>query len=195
MALTDTGIKKATPKEKAYRMSDSGGRYLWVTPSGGKLWQWAYRFEAKEKLMSLGKYPAVSLALARERHSKARKLLATKTDPMALRKVEQTAERVATENSFASIAAGWLTRRRLSSNILPSLGQLQITEIQALDVVAMVRTIEARGARDVAKRAMETTGQIFRYAIAHGYASRNPAKGGRRISVSWRSGCQADNEQ
>ena len=67
------------------------------------------------------------------------------------------------------------TRRRLDSNILPSLGAFQITEIDAPDIVAMVKTIEARGARDIAKRAMETTGQIFRYAIAHGKARRNPA--------------------
>jgi hypothetical protein len=116
--------------------------------------------------MALGKYPAVSLASARERHSEARKLLATGTDPMALRKVEKTAEQVASENSFASIAAVWLehwqdgksprhvdsTRTRLNSNILPNLGALQITEIDASDLVAMVRTIEARGARDIAKR-------------------------------------------
>jgi integrase len=67
------------------------------------------------------------------------------------------------------------TRRRLASNILPSLGSQQIAEIEAPDIVAMVRAVEARGARDVAKRALETTGQIFRYAIAHGYAKRNPA--------------------
>jgi integrase len=109
---------------------------------------------------------------------------------MALRKIEKTADQVANENSFANIAARWLehwqggksprhvdsTRRRLDSNILPSLGTLQISQIQAPDVVTMVRTIEARGARDVAKRAMETTGQIFRYAISHGYAKRNPAR-------------------
>jgi hypothetical protein len=83
MALTDTEIKKAKAKEKAYSLNDSGGLYLWITPSGGKLWRWAYRFEGKEKLMSLGKYPDVSLAQSRERHAEARKLLATGVDPMA----------------------------------------------------------------------------------------------------------------
>ena len=170
-------------------MSDGGSLYLWVTPSGGKLWRWPYRYEGKEKLMAFGKYPDVSLAQARERHSEARRLLATGIDPMVQRKAEKTAELVASENSFANVAAQWLvhwqddkslrhvdsTRRRLASNILPSLGALQTAEIEAPDVVAMVRTIEARGARDVAKRALETTGQIFRYAIAHGYAQRNPA--------------------
>jgi integrase len=197
MALTDTEIRKAKPNEKAYRMSDGGRMYLVVTPSGGKLWRWGYRFQGKEKLMALGKYPAVSLALARERHLEAKKLLATGTDPMALRRVEKTADQVANENSFASIAADWLehwqdgksprhvemTRRRLDSNVLPCLGALQITTIQAQDIVAMVRTIEDRGARDIAKRAMETTGQIFRYAIAHGKATRNPAKDFRPSDV------------
>ncbi len=189
MALTDTEIKRAKPKEKAYRMSDSGGMYLWVTPSGGKLWRWGYRFDGKEKLMALGKYPAVPLGLARERHGEARKLLATATDPMAQRKADRTAKRVANENSFASVATQWLehwrdgkspqhvdsTMRRLSANILPTLGARPIAEIEAPEVVAMVRLIEARGARDIAKRALETTGQIFRYGIAHGYAKRNPA--------------------
>lgn len=190
MALTDTEIKRAKPREKSYSMSDSGGLHLEVTPAGGKLWRWKYRFEGKEKLMALGKYPQISLAMARKRHGDGRDLLAASIDPMAQRKVEKTAEQLATENSFATVAARWLehwkddksprhvdsTRRRLASNILPSLGSIQIGEIEAPDIVAMVRAIEARGARDVAKRALETTGQIFRYAIAHGYAKRHPAK-------------------
>jgi len=187
--LTDIQVKKAKAQEKPYKLSDSGNLYLWVTPSGGKIWRWAYRFEGKEKLMTFGKYPVVPLSLARSRHMDARQLLESGVDPMAQRKAEKTAEQIANENSFASVAAKWLehwqegksprhvdsTRRRLDSNILPSLGQLQTAEIEAPDVVAMVRAIEARGARDIAKRALETTGQIFRYAIAHGYTKRNPA--------------------
>jgi integrase len=195
--LTDVVIKKAKAPTKAYKLSDGGGLFLWMTPSGGKLWRWTYRHEGKQKLMTFGRYPDVPLALARERHGEARKLLATGTDPMAHRKVEKTAEQVASENSFANIATEWLehwqdgksprhvdsTRRRLDSNILPSLGPLQIAEIEAPDVVAMVRIIEARGARDIAKRAMETTGQIFRYAIAHGKVKRNPAQDFRPSDV------------
>jgi integrase len=190
MALTDTEIKRAKPADEPYRMADSGNLYLWVTPSGGKMWRWAYRFEGKQKLMTFGKYPDVSLARVRERHAQQRSILADGIDPMAQKKAEKTAVRVATENSFATVAAQWLehwkddkslrhvdsTQRRLASNILPSLGHLQMDEIEAPHIVAMVRTIEARGARDVAKRALETTGQIFRYAIAHGFGKRNPAK-------------------
>jgi integrase len=195
--LTDVVIKKAKAPTKPYKLSDGGGLFLWITPAGGKLWRWTYRHEGRQKLMALGRYPEVPLALARERHIAARKLLATGTDPMALRKVEKSAEQVANENSFATIAAEWLehwqdgksprhvdsTRRRLNSNILPSLGALQIAGIDAPDIVAMVRTIEARGARDVAKRAMETTGQIFRYAIARGKVKRNPAQDFRPSDV------------
>jgi len=187
--LTDVVIKKAKAATKSYKLSDGRGLFLWMTPSGGKLWRWTYRHEGKQKLMTFGRYPDVPLALARERHGEARKLLATGIDPMAQRKADRTAERVASENSFASVAAQWLqhwrhgkspqhvdsTRRRLAANILPTLGARPIAEIEAPEVVAMVRLIEARGARDIAKRALETTGQIFRYGIAHGYAKRNPA--------------------
>jgi len=170
-------------------MSGGGGLFLWITPPGGKLWRWTYRFEGKQKLMAFGNYPDVSLAGARERHVAARALLASGVDPMAQRKAEKIAVREASENSFASVAARWLehwqegksprhvetTRRRLKSNILPTLGQRPIAEIEAPELVTMVKMIEDRGARDVAKRALETTGQIFRYAIAHGHARRNPA--------------------
>jgi integrase len=178
-------------------LSDGGSLYLWVTPAGGKLWRWAYKYEGKEKLMSFGKYPAVSLALARERHADARKLLATGIDPMAQRKTAKTAERTAAENSFHTIAGLWFehwqsdksrqhvdaTRRRMEANIFPLLGARPIGEIEAPELVAMVKAIEERGAADLAKRALENTGQIFRFAIAHGFAGRNPASEFRPADV------------
>jgi integrase len=170
-------------------MGDGGGLYLWVKPTGGKLWRWSYRFDGKEKLMSLGKYPDVSLAQARERHSEARKLFATGVDPMAQRKAEKTAEKAAIENSFQSVAAQWLQhwqdgksprhveyiKRRMDADILPRLGPRPIAEIEAPELVAMANAIQDRGARDIAKRALETVGQVFRFGIAHGYSKRNPA--------------------
>ena len=170
-------------------MGDGGGLYLWVKPTGGKLWRWSYRFEGKEKLMSLGKYPDVPLALARERHAEARKLLATGVDPMAQRKAAKTAEKTAVENSFQSITTRWLehwqegksprhvdyVKRRMETDILPCLGARPIAEIEAPELVAMANAIQERGARDIAKRALETVGQVFRYGIAHGYSKRNPA--------------------
>ena len=189
MPLTDTEIKRTKPKVKPFKLGDSGGLYLWVTPSGGKLWRWTYRHAGKQKVMTFGRYPEVSLARARERHAEERRLLVEGADPMTLRKAKKRAEQITVETSFASVTARWLehwqdgrsprhinsTKRRLTSNILPSLGALQVTEIEAPEVVAIVRLIESRGARDVAKRALETTGQIFRFAIAHSFAKRNPA--------------------
>ncbi|MEO6815673.1 MAG: integrase arm-type DNA-binding domain-containing protein [Edaphobacter sp.] len=185
MALTDTEIRKAKAKGTGYRLSDGGGLHLWITPAGGKLWRWKYRFESREKLMSFGGYPDVPLSLARERHLEARKMLAAGTDPMADRK----AEKAAAENSFQSIARAWWehwqdgknlrhavqVKRRMEADILPYLGARSIAAIEAPELVTMTKAIEQRGARDVAKRALETTGQVFRYAIAHGYAKRNPA--------------------
>jgi len=190
MALTDTAIRKSKAKDRPYSMSDGEGLYLWLTPSGGKLWRWGYRFQGKEKLMSYGKYPDVSLVRARERHSEARKLLADGIDPMAHRKAEKTAERTANQNSFANVTALWLTHwsvgkssrhvqqvmRRMDLDVLPCLGTRSIAEIKAPEIVEMVKAIQKRGAGDIAKRALETIGQIFRYAIAHGYAEYNPAK-------------------
>ena len=104
MKLTDTQIKRIKSNTKQYKVGDGGGLFLWVTPSGGKIWRWAYRHEGRAKLMTFGKYPDVPLALARERHGEARKLLATGTDPMAERK----AEKAAAEDSFQSVASLWL---------------------------------------------------------------------------------------
>jgi integrase len=189
MALTDTEARKARPTTKPYKLADSGGLFLAVMPAGGKLWRWKYRFEGREKLMALGSYPEVSLAEARGRHADGRRLLAAGVDPMARRMATKTASKEQSGTTFEGVAALWMehwkegkslrhvdyTRRRLETNILPHLSALQIAEIQAPDVVAMVRAVEGRGARDVAKRALETTGQIFRYAVAHGHTTRNPA--------------------
>ncbi|MGC9197352.1 MAG: Arm DNA-binding domain-containing protein [Acidobacteriaceae bacterium] len=134
MPLADTGIKKAKPRQRPYSMGDGGGLYLWLTTAGGKLWRWSYQYEGKEKLMSLGKYPDVSLGQARERHREARKLLAEGVDPMAQRTAAKTAEKAAVENSFQSITTPWLehwqdgksprhvdyVKRRLEADILPS---------------------------------------------------------------------------
>jgi integrase len=187
--LTDTEIRRSKTGEKPYRLSDGRGLFLFVTPAGGKSWRWKYRYEGVEKLMVLGSYPDVPLALARDRHAEVRRLLATGVDPMAQRKAAKTAERFAAEDSFRTIAGLWFdhwkiqksaqhvdaTRRRMEANIFPLLGARPITEIEAPELVSMVKAIEARGAGDLAKRAMENAGQIFRYAIAHGYAKRNPA--------------------
>jgi integrase len=163
--------------------------YLLVTESGSKLWRWKYRADGKEKVMALGSYPDVSLAQAREAMGSARKLLATGSDPMAKRKAEKLARQSAAENSFQIVAVLWWEQwrsaksprhaddvhKRLKADIFPAIGKRPVSDIQAPELVAMVKAIAGRGALDIAKRALQTSGQVFRYAIAHGLAQRNPA--------------------
>lgn len=159
MALTDTEIRRSRPGDKQYRLTDGRGLFLLVTPTGGRLWRWKYRFEGKEKLMALGQYPEISLAEVRNRHAEARRLLASGVDPMATRKTEKAAKREAGANSFRAIASLWLehwradksprhadtTQRRLEANVFPLLGARPISQIEPPELVTMVKTIEARG--------------------------------------------------
>ena len=187
--LTDTAIKRATAGELDYKMADARGLFLLVTKAGGKLWRWKYRFEGQEKKMSFGQYPEVTLAEVRVLHAAARRLLASGVDPMARRKAEKTAIRESNELPFRLIASKWhehwkdgnsphhvrATWSRLEANVFPAIGDRLITEIETPEIVRMVKAIQDRGKLDIAKRALETTGQIFRYAVAHGLAQRNPA--------------------
>jgi integrase len=189
MPLTDTAIKKAKPGDKPVKLSDGKGMYLLVNPAGSKLWRWKYRVLGKEKVMSLGAYPDVSLAQAREEVDKARKILAAGDDPMAIRKADKVATRTAAENSFETVARMWWAHwkparseqhavqvmRRFEANVFPHIGVRPVSEIQAPELVTMLKAIEARGVNDLAKRALQTSSQVFRYAIAHGQATRNPA--------------------
>ena len=165
-----------------------------MTPAGGKLWRWKYRFAGKEKLMPLGKYPQIGLAEVRERHAVESRLLASGVDPMEQRKAGKVADKEASlrasgQRSFQTIAELWfehwgtdkstqhvgITRRRLEKNVFPVLGERPIDEIEAAELVSLVKSVESGGVADLAERLLQTSGQIFRYAIAHGYAKRNPA--------------------
>lgn len=189
MSLTDTAIKKAKAGDKPVKLSDGKGLYLLVNPVGSKLWRWKYRYLGKEKVMALGAYPDVSLAQARDGMNEARKLLAGGTDPMAQKAAEKITKKAAAENSFQSVALLWWAHwhgaksprhaddvmRRLRADVFPAIGARPVSDIQAHELVAMVQKISKRGALDIAKRALQTSGQVFRYAVAHGLAPRNPA--------------------
>ena len=189
MALTDTAVKKAKPGPKPVKLSDGKGMYLLINPNGSKLWRWKYRVLGKEKVMALGSYPDISVAQARDALATARKLLANGADPMVQRKADKVAELTAAENSFQSVACKWWAHwkparseqhaaqimRRFEANVFPHIGARPVSEIQAPELVAMLKAIEARGVNDLAKRAHQTSSQVFRYAIAHGQATRNPA--------------------
>lgn len=187
--LTEAAIKAAKPAPAPYKLSDRNGLHLLVTPAGSKLWRWKYRFAGKEKLMAFGAYPLIALRQAREAHEDARRLLAAGADPMEARKAAKVERRLAAENSFAVVAQlwweGWKSARsdshtdyvlrRLKADVFPAIGSRPVADIQPLELVRMMKKIEARGALDIAKRALQTCGQIFRYAIANGLSSRNPA--------------------
>lgn len=196
MALTDTAIRTVKLAKKPFKMYDRDGLFLLVNPGGSKLWRWRYRFDDKEKLMALGEYPLLSLAQAREHHLAARRTLALGVDPMAERKAEAEAKQkeaqarqAESERSFERVAKKWwelwsvgksprhadTVMRRMKADVFPAYGHKFIDAVTAADIRELMLAVAARDARDVAKRVHETTGQVFRYAIAHGLASRNPA--------------------
>ncbi len=206
MLLSDTAIRTARPGEKpvkdsagkttryemvegSYKLSDEKGLFLLVTPSGGKWWRLKYRFAGKEKLLSLGVYPDISLKAARERREEARRLLAEGIDPGQHRKATKNMQADRAANSFEAVAREWYAknlptwaashsdnlRARLENDVFPWIGGRPIAEITAPELLALLRRIENRGAIETAHRVRGDCGRIFRYAIATGRADRDPA--------------------
>lgn len=188
MPLTDLVVKKTKKSEKQQKLSDGGGLYLLIHTNGGKYWQMAYRFAGKQKTLSLGVYPEVTLAEARERRDQARKLLANNTDPGAVKQAQKETVVLLTENSFEVIAREWFDRHapnwsdthsskiiaRLEKDVFPWIGTQPISEITAPKLLSVVRRIETRGALETAHRALACCGQVIRYAVATGRAERDP---------------------
>ncbi len=189
MPLTDTAIRNAKPGEKTIKLFDERGLYLEVSPAGGKWWRLKYRFDGKEKRLSLGVYPDVSLKDARERRDAARKLLADGTDPSENRKAQKSARADRAANSFEVVAREWFAKysatwakdhgnriiRRFERDIFPWIGGRPIAEVAAPELLTVVRRIEDRGALETAHRALGNCGQVFRYSVATGRAERDPS--------------------
>ena len=190
MSLTDTQIKKAKTGDKPIKLFDADGLFLHLMPTGSKIWRLAYRVDGKQKMITFGKYPVVSLSQAREKCAESRKMLAAEVDPVAERREVKKAKAVASENNFEAVAREWWahwkhartsdhhvdqTLRRLVADVFPAIGTRPIAEIEAPELVAMAKEIEKRGAAELAKRSLQVCSMIFRYAIANGKARRNPA--------------------
>lgn len=185
--LTDTAIKRTKATSKAFKLFDSGGLYLLVTPTGTKLWRWKYRYADQEKLLALGIYPEVTLAEARLKRDEARKVLHEGTDPNAKRKAEKLARAACAANSFDAIAREWHAKfsdtwapshadriwRMLERDVLPFLGTRPVTQITAQELLLVLRKIEDRGALETAHRARVYTGVVLRYAIHTGRCDRD----------------------
>ncbi|HEV7618807.1 MAG TPA: integrase arm-type DNA-binding domain-containing protein, partial [Burkholderiaceae bacterium] len=160
MALTDTACKNAKPKEKQYKLADGNGLYLLVIPNGRKYWRMKYRVTGKEKLLSFGVYPEVSLSDAREKRQEARKLLRTDTDPAQAKREEKRQSILNSQNNFEAVAREWHENkkdswteqyginvlRRLETDIFPTLGKRPIADIEPPDMLDAIRQIEKRGA-------------------------------------------------
>jgi len=191
--LTEMAIKKAKPEAKDYKMADGGGLYLLVKITGSKCWRLKYRIGGKEKLLALGVYPDVSLSEARDRREQARKLLANGSDPSAIKQAAKQAQQKTlqvAENSFKNLAAElhkikspmwtaghakqWLIS--MEKYALPVIGDRPIAEIDPMEIVGIMRAVEANGTFETRDRLLQTIGAVFKYAIATGRAKYNPAE-------------------
>ncbi len=186
LPLTDMKISKAKSQDKPIMLFDGGGLYILITPSGGKLWRFKYRFDNKSKTIAFGSYPEITLLDARRRRDEARKQLAHGIDPGAVRKAQKQASIQDTE-TFEVIAREWHERfkstwseshaatimDRMERDLFPWIGKRPISEIKAPELLAAMRRVESRGALETAHRIRTIGGQVFRYAVATGRAERD----------------------
>lgn len=181
--LTIKQIDAAKPKDKPYRLLDSNGLYLYVPVTGKKVWQLRYKLDGKEKVLTVGKYPLMSLQEARDKAWLAKKDVAVGVDPVKAKKLSVK------DNSFGSIYQEWYEHKKqvwsevystelsrmFKDDILPLIGGMQIHEIEPMQILEVIRRFEERGAMERANKARRRCGEVFRYAIVTGRAKYNPA--------------------
>lgn len=187
--LTDRKLKSLKGKESLYRVADSGGLCIEVTPAGVKLWRYRYRYHGKATMLALGAYPEVTLAMARDKHREARGLLTEGRNLVQERRAEKEQSKLRSDTTFEGVAREWLaqmaskwvettrdqTRTRLEQDIFTKLGARPIAEIEAPELLQVLKRIEARDAYETAQRARADCKRVFAYAIRTGRAARNPA--------------------
>ncbi|EPQ4127905.1 tyrosine-type recombinase/integrase [Proteus mirabilis] len=189
MALSDIKIKTAKPLDKPYKLSDSGGLYLIVNRNGSKYWRMKYRFAGKEKMLSIGVYPQVTLAEARNQRDDAKKLLAQNKDPSEQKQLARLEKHLASESTFEAVAREWHASKAdrwslryrdeiidtFEKDIFPYIGKRPIAEIKPLELLEALRKMEKRGALEKMRKVRQRCGEVFRYAIITGRAEYNPA--------------------
>ena len=194
MNLNDVKCRTAAPKDKAYKISDGGGMYLEIMPNGSKYWRLKYRVKVdgkpKEKRLAIGVYPEISLKEAREKRDEARRLIKDGRDPSLEKRKQRNMVDLDRSCTFESIARDWYENRkdrwrpryavevitRLENDIFPKIGEYPIKEIEPPLLLSVIRSIEERGAYELAKRQLQKCGEVFRYAIAEGKAVRDPSR-------------------
>ena len=186
MPLTAVQVRNAEVRDRPYKLFDEKSLYLLVNPSGSKLWRFKYTFAKREKTLSIGAFPEISLAVARRHRTIARQMLAMGVDPSASKRANKEL-RLVKGVTFEQVAREWLekfspswalshsskVKRRLERDIYPRIGNRPIREIGARELLLALRKIEARGALETAHRAKQNCGQVFRYAVATGRADRD----------------------
>ncbi len=186
--LTDAQIR-SVKSEKPKKMWDGDGLSLFISAAGGKLWRYRYTFGGKEKLLSLGQYPALSLSAARAARNDAKAILKSGRDPSVVKKLGRLATVAASANTFEAIGREWYELQKpqwterhaddvltsLERDVFPALGSIPIDDIAAANVLALLRPIEKRGAKETARRIRQRMSAIFVYAISSGRAQNDPA--------------------
>ena len=190
MPLTNTAIKALKPLSKTKRYFDGKGMYLEVSPKGSKCWRLKYRVNGKEKRISLGVYPEVSLKEARDKCDEARRMLAKGIDPSAHRQAQKRSAKQSAENSFEAVARQWFAKmrpkwaashadkviRRLELYVFPAIGSMAIAEVEPADVLDAIRAIEDQGKVETAHRTLQHCGQVFRFAVAERTIKSDPTR-------------------
>ncbi len=185
MALTVKEIEYAKPRDKEYKLYDEDGLHVLVKPSGSKYFHFKYLFGGGEKKISLGVFPGVTLAKAREDRDSARKLVSQGKDPSLERKKKKLAQAQAAGNTFEFVAREFLTKKkypdstveeRLVKHVFPKIGSFLISEITPPQVLAVVQPLDDSGKNQTARRCLQTCGQVFRYAVITGRCAVDPTR-------------------
>lgn len=187
--LTEPKVKAAKPEAKEYKLSDAGGLYLLIRPTGKKYWKYKYRFYGKEKKLSIGVYPEISIKQARNIHQQAKEQLAQGVDPQELKKLEKLQQGKNINDSFSNVSSEWYQKQEttwaastakknkaiLTSNLLPYLQSRPMADIKTFELVGCLKRMTDRGALESAHKARQMLNQIFRYAKHIGMIEHNPA--------------------
>lgn len=188
MPLSEFSVRAAKPREKPYKLADSGGLYLFIQPNGSKLWRLKYRFAEKEKTLSFGSYPLVSIADARQKRDDAKRQLLSGNDPSMQKKLERIAAATAARTSFGLIAEEYIARMKandaadatiakttwLLEDLAKPLTNRPIKEITPAEILDLLRRIEKSGRRETARRLRGTIGAVFRLAVVTLRADSDP---------------------
>jgi integrase len=189
MALTDTAVRAAKPKERDYKLADGGGLYLLVTAAGGKLWRLKYRSHGVERKLALGKYPDVTLGAARKARDDARAKAGAGNDPAAAKRRERIAAKLAAGTTFGAVALEYISKAEREGRaaatiaklnwardwLLPAIGHRPVDQIEPHELLAVLKKQEARGNLETARRTRAFASRVFRYAVATARAKADPA--------------------